>query len=57
MAVDFYCEGCGARVWRAVNTPSVTGLCATCEWLCEHVPDPESAMALLKHMRGIFNDN
>jgi hypothetical protein len=45
--ISFFCEGCGVQVYAlGRETVSRTGLCAVCEWLCEHVPDPEAMMAL-----------
>ena len=37
------CAACGSRV--GVRYPS-GWLCAVCEWLCEHVPDPAAFWAI-----------
>ena len=40
--IEFDCEGCGGHVVATGrDTIPRSGLCATCEWLCEFVPDPE----------------
>jgi hypothetical protein len=51
---EFICEGCGAYVHdaRLYDGPPVPphGLCAICEWLCEHITDPEVMVALHKRL-------
>lgn len=49
--VEFYCEGCGERIVAIGRTaPPVSQLCGVCEWLCEHVPDPEEMMRLRRRL-------
>jgi hypothetical protein len=46
---DYVCEGCGLHVFACgIPQPPAHGLCGTCAWLCEHVPDPEEMMKLRK---------
>jgi hypothetical protein len=52
--VEFDCEGCGIHVYAfGRNRVPVSHLCATCEWLCEHVPDPVEMMVMRKRMEPI----
>jgi hypothetical protein len=45
--VEFDCEGCGgAIVLVYTDERPKSGLCNICEWLCEHVPDPETMMQI-----------
>jgi hypothetical protein len=49
--IEFDCEGCGAHVYNVGrDTLPVSGMCALCEWLCEHVPDPEEMMTLRRKL-------
>ena len=50
--IEFDCEGCGGHVVATGrDTIPRSGLeCATCEWLCEFVPDPEAMMEVRKHL-------
>jgi hypothetical protein len=42
---EFDCEGCGVHVVAFdIIDPSAHGFCASCAWLCEHVPDPVEMM-------------
>jgi len=50
--VEFDCEGCGVHV--ATFGPEVipkNHMCATCEWACEHIPDPDEFWEFIKRMR------
>lgn len=45
--IEYDCEGCGIHVYAyGRDAAPMTGFCGTCEWLCEHVPDPEEMMAI-----------
>ena len=45
--VQFTCEGCGSEVFNVGrDTIPASQLCAVCEWLCEHVPDPAAFWAI-----------
>jgi hypothetical protein len=48
--VEYDCEGCGVHVYAFRETVPVSRMCATCEWMCEHVPDPEEMMRLRKQL-------
>jgi hypothetical protein len=49
--IEFDCEGCGVHVFAfGRDTVPLTHLCATCEWLCEFVPDPEELMAVRRRL-------
>jgi hypothetical protein len=51
MTAKFDCEGCG---WHIVDVGRDTvpehGMCATCCFLCENVPDPEEMMEIREAM-------
>ena len=50
-ACEWFCEGCGILViafGRDGMPPH--GLCSVCEWLCEHVPDPEAMEAYRREL-------
>jgi hypothetical protein len=50
--IEFDCEGCGVRVFGFGRTTVPTShLCATCEWLCEFVPDPVEFWAAYQRMQ------
>lgn len=45
--IEFDCEGCGYHVFACgIARVPAHGLCDTCAWLCEYMPDPEEMMAL-----------
>jgi hypothetical protein len=48
---EFDCEGCGIHVYSiGRDTIPTSQLCSVCEWLCEHVPDPEEMMRLRERL-------
>jgi hypothetical protein len=57
MPAEFDCEGCGAHVYAfGQDKPPSHQFCATCVWLCEHVPDPDEMWDLYAHLRGAANE-
>lgn len=51
--ITFTCEGCGYHITAfGIACVPPHGLCATCAWLCEHVPDPEEMMTVRSILRG-----
>jgi hypothetical protein len=49
--VEFDCEGCGVHVVQlGRDAVPVSCMCAVCEWLCEHIPDPVEMMAARRRM-------
>lgn len=55
MTVEYDCEGCGAHVFGSGrDTVPKSHMCTVCEWLCEHVPDPE-AMMDLRQRQGLLD--
>ena len=54
--VEFDCEGCGVHVLSfGRDRVPVSHLCATCEWLCEFVPDPDEFWAIYTHAPGTWS--
>lgn len=49
--IEFDCEGCGVHVF-AVGRDSIpkSHMCSTCEWMNEHIPDPEEMMRIRKKL-------
>jgi hypothetical protein len=52
--IEFRCEGCGAFVVEVEReTVPASHLCATCDWLCGFVSDPDEFWSLyLRLVRG-----
>lgn len=52
VTAEFNCEGCGAHVF-ALGRPTAPAsmLCATCEWLCEFVPEPEGFERIYRRLK------
>lgn len=49
--IEFDCEGCGDHVFAyGIHRVPLHGLCNTCAWLCENVPDPEEMIRLHHHI-------
>jgi hypothetical protein len=47
--IEFDCEGCGAHVFGyGRETVPKSGMCAVCEWYCEHIPDPEKMIDAMR---------
>jgi hypothetical protein len=43
--IEFVCEGCGVNVFAfGITERPAHGMCATCAWLCEFIPDPEEML-------------
>jgi hypothetical protein len=50
--IEFDCEGCGTHVFEFRREAVPTSqLCATCEWLCEFVPDPDEFWQAYQRMQ------
>ena len=57
MPIEFDCEGCGAHVYGVGrDTMPPSRMCATCEWMCEFLPDPDEFWAVYSRSRDIDRD-
>lgn len=49
--VEYDCEGCGIHVFGfGRDTVPKSHMCATCEWMCEFIPDPQKMMDMRRHL-------